>query len=153
MHTGVGCHFLLQGIFPTQGLNLHLLHWQADSLPLSHQGSPDGHDKGKPVASTTYHCRVQEGRLGCRTPSKEGQAGLPGSRELASFGDLSWTPGTPHPQPQSALGSSALPGNCASSLTAFLVGSGALNAGMRLGLPVPSFLRCRLCACSHAVIF
>ena len=25
---GVGCHFLLQGIFPTQGLNLHLLHWQ-----------------------------------------------------------------------------------------------------------------------------
>ena len=38
--TGVGCHFLLQGIFPTQGLNLCLLHWQADSLPLSHQGSP-----------------------------------------------------------------------------------------------------------------
>ena len=31
-NTGVGCHFLLQGIFPTQGLNphlLHLLHWQA----------------------------------------------------------------------------------------------------------------------------
>ena len=24
--TGVGCHALLQGIFPTQGLNLHLLH-------------------------------------------------------------------------------------------------------------------------------
>ena len=33
-NTGVGCHFLLQGIFPTQGLNLgllHLLHWQVDS--------------------------------------------------------------------------------------------------------------------------
>ena len=29
----MGCQFLLQGIFPTQGLNLHLLHWQADSLP------------------------------------------------------------------------------------------------------------------------
>ena len=28
-------HFLLQGIFPTQGSNLHLLHWEADSLPLS----------------------------------------------------------------------------------------------------------------------
>ena len=30
---GVGCHFLLQGIFPTQGSNqclFHLLHWQAD---------------------------------------------------------------------------------------------------------------------------
>ena len=35
-----GCHFFLQGIFPTQGLNLSLLHWQADSLPLSPQGSP-----------------------------------------------------------------------------------------------------------------
>ena len=42
-NTGAGCHFLLQGIFPTQGLNphlLHLLHWQADSLPLDHLGSP-----------------------------------------------------------------------------------------------------------------
>ena len=32
-----------RGIFPTQGLNmclLHLLHWQADSLPLSHLESP-----------------------------------------------------------------------------------------------------------------
>ena len=28
--------FLLQGIFATQGLNLHLLHWQAESLPLCH---------------------------------------------------------------------------------------------------------------------
>ena len=35
-NTGVDCHFLLQGIFPTQGSNLHLLHWQAGSLPLSH---------------------------------------------------------------------------------------------------------------------
>ena len=40
---GVGWHFLLQMIFPTQGSNPHLLwllHWQADSLPLSHLGSP-----------------------------------------------------------------------------------------------------------------
>ena len=28
-NTGVGCHFLLQRIFPTQGSNLSLLHWQA----------------------------------------------------------------------------------------------------------------------------
>ena len=34
---GMGCHFLLQGTFPTQGLKLHLLHWQSDSLPLSHR--------------------------------------------------------------------------------------------------------------------
>ena len=35
--TKAGCHFLLHGIFPTQGSNLHLLcllHWQADSSPL-----------------------------------------------------------------------------------------------------------------------
>ena len=41
--TGVGCHFLLQGVFLTQGSNPHLLyilHWQEDSLPLSHLGSP-----------------------------------------------------------------------------------------------------------------
>ena len=37
----MGCHFLLQGIFPTQGLNLcflHLLHWQVDSLPAKPSG-------------------------------------------------------------------------------------------------------------------
>ena len=40
-NTGVGSHFLLQGIFLTHGLNpclLLVLHWQADSLPLSHLG-------------------------------------------------------------------------------------------------------------------
>ena len=39
-NTGVCCHFLLQGIFLTQGSNLCLLHWQSDSLPLSLLGSP-----------------------------------------------------------------------------------------------------------------
>ena len=41
--TGVGCHFLLQGIFSTQGSNpclLHLLHCQVDSLPLVPPGKP-----------------------------------------------------------------------------------------------------------------
>ena len=28
------------GIFPDQGLNLFLLHWQVNPLLLSHQGSP-----------------------------------------------------------------------------------------------------------------
>ena len=35
-NTGAGCHFPLQGIFPTQGSKpglLYLLHWQVDSLP------------------------------------------------------------------------------------------------------------------------
>ena len=34
-NTGVGYHFLLQDIFPTQGWNPGPLHWQADSLPLN----------------------------------------------------------------------------------------------------------------------
>ena len=40
---GSGWHFLLQGVFLTQGSNpclLCLLHWQVDSLPLIHLGSP-----------------------------------------------------------------------------------------------------------------
>ena len=35
----MGCRFLLQRIFLTKGLNPRLLHWQADSLLLSHLGS------------------------------------------------------------------------------------------------------------------
>ena len=41
-NTGMGCYFLLQGIFLTHGSNSHLLyllHWQTDSLPLHHQGN------------------------------------------------------------------------------------------------------------------
>ena len=43
-NAGVGCHFLLQGILPPQGSNPHLLHQQADSLPVHPLGSP-GEDK------------------------------------------------------------------------------------------------------------
>ena len=38
--TGVGCHFLLQGIFLTQGSNPGLPHCRQMLYPLSHQGSP-----------------------------------------------------------------------------------------------------------------
>ena len=38
-NTGVDCHFLLQGIFPTQGLNLSLLHCWQILYHLSHQGN------------------------------------------------------------------------------------------------------------------
>ena len=37
--TGVGCHFLLQAIFPTQGSNLGLPHCRQSFYHLSHQGS------------------------------------------------------------------------------------------------------------------
>ena len=35
-HTGVGCHFLLQGISLAQRSDPRLLHWQEASLPLCH---------------------------------------------------------------------------------------------------------------------
>ena len=40
--TGISCCALLQGIFPTEGLNpcLLLLHWQAGSSPLMPPGKP-----------------------------------------------------------------------------------------------------------------
>ena len=38
--TGVGCHFLLQEIFPTQGLNTGPLHCRQTLYHLSHQGCP-----------------------------------------------------------------------------------------------------------------
>ena len=39
-NTGVGCHFLLQGIFPTQGSNLGLPHCRWILYQLSHKGIP-----------------------------------------------------------------------------------------------------------------
>ena len=39
-NAGVGCHALLQGIFPTQGSNLGLLFCKQILYHLSHQGNP-----------------------------------------------------------------------------------------------------------------
>ena len=51
-NTGVGCHLLLQGIFPTQGSNPHLLClllWQAGSWP--GEAPP-----GKPLGEISDSC-------------------------------------------------------------------------------------------------
>ena len=66
-NTGVGCHALLQGIFPTQGSNLSLLsllHWLVGSLPLVwHLGSPSLHgtiSRGQPWESISWlQCRKE----------------------------------------------------------------------------------------------
>ena len=39
-NTGVGCHALLQGIFPTHGSNPGLLHCRQILYQLNHKGSP-----------------------------------------------------------------------------------------------------------------
>ena len=43
----MGCHSLLHRIFPDQGSNLHVLHWQADSLRLSQEAMIPHPEKSK----------------------------------------------------------------------------------------------------------
>ena len=44
-NTGMDCHFLLQGIFPTQGSSLGLLHCRWILYHLSHQEGPESRAK------------------------------------------------------------------------------------------------------------
>ena len=67
-NTGVGSCFLLQGIFLTQGPNLCLLHWQVDSLPLSHHTLRILH-RGNSLAAQG---------LGLLTFTNEGWCSIPG---------------------------------------------------------------------------
>ena len=52
----VGCHNLLQGILPTQGLKLRLQHWQVGSLPLC----PNMLGKPQHAATETYHSQINK---------------------------------------------------------------------------------------------
>ena len=62
-NTGVGCHFLRQGIFLPQGLNPqllpHLLYWQAESLQLCYWGSPLNHEILNQLDLDAMHCEVK----------------------------------------------------------------------------------------------
>ena len=54
-NTKVGCHFLLQGIFSTQGTNPDFLHCRQPLNCLSHQGShQEEYWNGKPFPSAGY---------------------------------------------------------------------------------------------------
>ena len=48
-NTGMGCHSIIQGIFPVQGLNPHFLHCRQILYLLSHQGS-----------LRTYQCHLKD---------------------------------------------------------------------------------------------
>ena len=68
----MSCHFLLQGIFPTQESNpslLRLLHWQPDSLPLSHLGSPpcggSGSVSGTKIPQAVWCSLKKKGSYSC----------------------------------------------------------------------------------------
>ena len=58
-NTGVGCHSLLQGIFPTQGSNPSLLHCRQIIYHLSHQGSPQRKNEHKTPVTPTNHINTQ----------------------------------------------------------------------------------------------
>ena len=82
-NTGVGFHALLQGIFPTQGLNLCLLcllHWQAGSLPLA----PPGEPSTMSLSSVQFSSVAQS----CPTlgdPMNPSTPGLPVHHQLPEF--------------------------------------------------------------------
>ena len=59
---GVGCHFLLQEIFPTQGSNWYLLHWQVDSLPAEPWTMVHAHKLAGDGKSAAEHSRKMLGR-------------------------------------------------------------------------------------------
>ena len=62
----MGCHFLLQGIFPTQGSNLGLLHWRQMLYRLSYQGSYLGE------SNVNINTRVLKGEEGGRRGQSDG---------------------------------------------------------------------------------
>ena len=78
-NTGVGCLALLQGIFPTQKTNLHLLcllQWQVSSLPLLPPGNPhvslcvySVHFSRSVVSDSLRPHELQHARPPCPSPS------------------------------------------------------------------------------------
>ena len=79
-NTGVGCHFLLQEIFLTQGLNLGVLHCRQMLYRLSHQGS-------KYVVNMLprYICAVKNQ---VKNPASTGDPGsMPGSDRSPAAGN------------------------------------------------------------------
>ena len=65
----IGCHAILQGIFPTQGSNpdlLCLLCWQKGSLPLAPPGKPENILEW--VSEVTQSCPTVCDPMDCRPP-------------------------------------------------------------------------------------
>ena len=91
----MGCRFLLQGIFPTQGLNPSLP--SKESLPLRHSGTP-------PPATRTSHIAGPQGQA-----QNPGRGPGPWSSLLALGRDLGfscwpWVSARPQPRQQSHAG-------------------------------------------------
>ena len=57
-NTGVGCHFLLHGIFLNQGSSLYFQHWQADSFPLNQSTIPIYNLPQSPIKKILLNCFI-----------------------------------------------------------------------------------------------
>ena len=81
--TGMGCHFLFQGIFLTLGLNpyllshLRLLHWQVDSFTTATPGKH--YHLSVQFSSVAQSCPRLFAPMNCSTP------GLPVHHQLPEF--------------------------------------------------------------------
>ena len=93
--TGVCSHFLLQGIFPTQGLNPGRLHCRQILYQLSHQGSPRilecvaylfSSESSQPRNQTGVSCIV--GRFFTSWATREAQALWSGAKNIGVVLDL-----------------------------------------------------------------
>ena len=84
-NTGVGCHFLLQGIFPTQESNRGLPHCRQMLYHLSHQGTIKS--KKKICLKISNH-QFSSGFQSCPTfcdPMNRSLPGLPVHHQLPEF--------------------------------------------------------------------
>ena len=75
--TGVDCHFLVQGIFLTQGLNLGLLNCQVASLPLTPPKKPYFRER----ELVTQLCPTLHNPMDCSPPGSSVH-GIPQARIL-----------------------------------------------------------------------
>ena len=102
-NTGVGCHALLQGIFPTQGANpclLCLLHWQVGSLPLAPPGfkhlSPlpsfNRLNTSAAAAKSLQSCLILCNPMDCSPPGSSAHG-------ILQAGILEWVPFPPPGDP------------------------------------------------------
>ena len=89
-NTGMGCHALLQGIFPVQGANLHLLHCGWFLYDLHHQGSPMSREIAPAIGCATgqwfvcHHRRETSGTNATDQPPGEWRrGGMEGDAPLA----------------------------------------------------------------------
>ena len=103
-NTGVGCHVLFQGTFPTQGLKPHLfcrLHWQAGSLP---RAPPEGTNNLKAVVWWLRTAGWNSPRADpCHRPAAEDTAAPANALALPGPSALERLP-VPHSSPRGRAG-------------------------------------------------